>query len=352
VASKPFNGHASFHVWAAYSFNAKATWAHIADAFVKAAAGGPEKLRAFVNTWLGETWKEKGEAPDWQRLYNRRETYTVGTVPRGGLFLTAGVDVQKDRVEWGVVAWGRGKRSWWVDYGVELGDTSSVENAVWQKLDALLARRFRSESGVELPIAMLAVDANYNSQVVYAWGRKYPLSRVVAVRGDHHNSKTFLGALTPVDVAINGMKLEGGYKVWNIGVNVGKAELYGWLRLEQPAEGKDAPPGYIHFPQFGETFFKGLTAEQLVTYRKKSGHQKTEWEIIKGRRNEPLDVANYARAAAAIAGLDRLQESDWLELERQTAQEKKPEDPPLAAPQPSGDKPAPWIPPRKNWLRR
>lgn len=358
VAARPFNGHASFHVWTAYSFNAKATWVHIAAAFMAAAAAGPEKLRVFVNTWLGETWKEKGDAPEWKRLYDRRESYPIGTVLRGGLFLTAGVDVQKDRIEWGVIAWGRGKRSWWVDYGVELGDTSSEANPVWQKLDALLARRFRSETGVELPVAMLAVDANYNSQVVYAWARKYPMSRVIAVRGDHHNAKTFLGALTPVDVSINGTRLARGYKVWNIGVNLGKAELYGWLRLEKPTaeSGGEEPPGYIHFPEFGEVFFQGLTAEQLVTYRKKSGHLRTEWEVIKGRRNEPLDVWNYNRAAAAIAGLDRLQESDWLELEKQTAQDKKDgatEQTPAPTTTPNDDKPSPWIPPRgKNWLRR
>ena len=48
----------------------------------------------------------QGEAPEWQRLYDRREDYRIGTVPKGGLFLTAGVDIQKDRIELEVVAWG------------------------------------------------------------------------------------------------------------------------------------------------------------------------------------------------------------------------------------------------------
>jgi phage terminase large subunit GpA-like protein len=39
------------------------------------------------------------EAPDWQRLYERREQWQLGTIPSGGLFLTAGADVQKDRIE-------------------------------------------------------------------------------------------------------------------------------------------------------------------------------------------------------------------------------------------------------------
>ena len=67
-----------------------------------------EAKRTFINTVLGETWAESGEAPDWQRLYERREDWCLGTVPAGGLFLTAGADVQKDRIEVSVWAWGRG----------------------------------------------------------------------------------------------------------------------------------------------------------------------------------------------------------------------------------------------------
>ena len=73
-----------------------------------------EAKRSFINTVLGETWAETGEAPDWQRLYERREDFRRGTVPAGGLFLTAGADVQKDRIEVSIWAWGRGLESWLV----------------------------------------------------------------------------------------------------------------------------------------------------------------------------------------------------------------------------------------------
>jgi len=68
-----------------------------------------ETLKTFFNTSLGETFEEKGEAPEWERLYNRREFYPKGIVPQGGLILTAGADVQTDRIEVEIVAWGRGK---------------------------------------------------------------------------------------------------------------------------------------------------------------------------------------------------------------------------------------------------
>jgi phage terminase large subunit GpA-like protein len=80
-AAKPFTGHASFHIWAAYSFSPNASWGQIAREFVDANREGHESLKTFVNTVLGETWKEKGDAPDWERLYDRREEYAQGSVP-------------------------------------------------------------------------------------------------------------------------------------------------------------------------------------------------------------------------------------------------------------------------------
>ena len=84
----------------------------------EAAQGSDEAIKAFRNTILGETWIETGEAPDWQRLYDRRERWKSGTVPADGLFLTAGADVQKDQIEVDVWAWGRGLESWLVDHVV------------------------------------------------------------------------------------------------------------------------------------------------------------------------------------------------------------------------------------------
>jgi phage terminase large subunit GpA-like protein len=46
--------------------------------------GSAAAIKTFKNTELGETWVEEGEAPDWQRLVERREDYRIGSVPPGG----------------------------------------------------------------------------------------------------------------------------------------------------------------------------------------------------------------------------------------------------------------------------
>jgi phage terminase large subunit GpA-like protein len=125
-----------FHLSALYSPVGWLSWTGIARMW-EAAQATDEAKRSFQNSVLGETWIETGEAPDWQRLYERREAWRIGTVPIGGLFLTAGADVQKDRIEVSIWAWGRGLTSWLVDHIVIAGGPES--QASWGELTSLLS---------------------------------------------------------------------------------------------------------------------------------------------------------------------------------------------------------------------
>lgn len=351
--------HASFHLWAGYSYSPNASWGHLALDFVRATAAGPEELKTFVTTALGETWQDRGEAPDWERLMRRRDIYAIGTAPAGVLFLTAGVDVQKDRVVYEVVGWGRGKTSWSIDYGILPGDTANLEAGPWPQVNALLARSFPHAGGVELGIRMLAVDSGYNTQTVYSWARRYPMSRVIAVKGQSVGG-ALIGPPTPVDVSDRGRKLTRGYKVWPVVGGIAKTELYGFLRLEVPTDGGPPPAGFCHFPAYGEDYFKQLSGEQLLPRKTARGYVVLEWEPIPGRENHALDARVYARAAAAVLGLDRFRESDWAGLELAVGQAPAapapapapaPAAPPPPRPGPT-QRPGGWLAPRRDWLTR
>jgi phage terminase large subunit GpA-like protein len=300
VAGAPFRGHASFAIWQAYSLSPNATWGQIATEFVDA-KGKPEKLRTFVNTSLGETWQERGEAPDWERLYQRREPYPIGSVPAGVKIITAGVDVQKDRFVFEVVGWSETKESWSIDAGVLLGDTAL--DATWAQLDQLVARTYRAADGSELPIHMTAIDSGYATQTVYGWARGHSMSRVIACKGVQQ-ARALIGIPSAVDVTVRGRRISRGYKVWIVGVSLAKSELYGWLRLQIGTDGV-APPGYCHFPEYSDEYFRQITAEQLVSIRKRSGYMTHEWQLIANRENHWLDARILARAAASVLGLDR-----------------------------------------------
>lgn len=331
---------AGFHLNSLYSPLGWFGWRDAVEQFQEA-KDKPELLRGFVNTVLGETWKEKGDAPEWQRLYERREPYAINTIPPEVVFLTAGVDVQKDRLEVEIVGWGRDKQTWSIDYRVLHGDTA-IEST-WSQLDAILGEQWEAQSGVQMGIRMLAVDSGFNTQHVYNWARKHPFNRVMAIKGVD-TATVMLGNPSPVDVHSSGKRIRRGFKVWPLGVSLIKSELYAWLKLDKPIDGGTYPPGYCHFPEYGDEYFKQLTAEQLVV-RTVRGYRRYEWQKTRDR-NEALDARGYARAAAAAVGIDRMTNAQWDALMREVGASAPARPQPKAEPQMQPEAPTPAPRPR------
>lgn len=312
-----------FHLSALYSPIGWKSWEQIAREWL-AAQGSDEMLRAARNTLLGETWVESGDAPEWQRLADRREVFAA-QIPAGGLFLTAGADVQKDRIEVDVWAWGRGGTSWLIDHIVLPG--GPVDPACWAALTALLSRTWVHENGAVMPLAKLAIDTGYETAAVYAWARVQGIAQVAPVKGlEGFNRATPVAGPTFVDATVNGRKLKRGARLWTVATATFKAETYRYLRLERPsdedrARGVPTPAGTIHLPDWADSeWLKQLVAEQLVTIRDRRGYARQEWQKMR-ERNEALDTRVYARAAAWILGADRFDERMWRQLERQAGVE-------------------------------
>ncbi|MGH7343270.1 MAG: phage terminase large subunit family protein [Candidatus Rokuibacteriota bacterium] len=304
-----------FHLSSLYSPVGWRSWRDIAVAW-ESAQGAAAALKSFKNTELGEPWAEEGEAPDWERLLERREDYRIGTVPLGGLLLTGGADVQKDRIEVSVWAFGRGKESWLVEHRVLMGDTA--REAVWKRLAEMVAETWTHESGAQLPPARFALDTGFATQEAYAFVRRVKDARVMAVKGVTRGA-ALIGIPTAVDVTVGGKKLRRGVKVFAVASGIAKLELYNNLRkhLEVDENGVIRyPAGYVHLPKVDAEYLKQLCAEQLVTRRDRNGFPVREWQKVR-ERNEGLDGYVYARAAAAAAGLDRFEERHWREFERQ-----------------------------------
>jgi phage terminase large subunit GpA-like protein len=298
---------AGFHLSSLYSPVGWFSWNDAVARFL-VAKDNEELLKVWVNTVLGETWVDKGEAPDWERLFERAEDYKIGLIPEAGLFLTAGADIQKDRIEVEIIAWGKDRQSWSIEYKVFYGDPARQE--VWEQLSELLQASFEHASGISLPILMMAVDSGYATQEVYQWVRKAPSARVIAVKGVER-AIVPLGSPNRVDLSTKGKRLRRGAKVWPVGVSILKSEFYHWLKLYRDEDGV-FPSGYCHFPKYDPEYFKQVTAEQLVT-RMVKGYPKREWQKIR-ERNEALDCRVYARAAAIALGVEQWSENKWQKI--------------------------------------
>jgi phage terminase large subunit GpA-like protein len=325
---------AGFHLSSLYSPWRR--WSQIAASWEKAAMSESKSvatIKAFKNSELGEVWVEQGEAPDWQRLLERMEDYSGA--PDGALLLTAGADVQKDRIEVSVWGWGRGRTAWLIEHRVLMGDVAT--DAPWDQLRSVLAESWTHASGAVLRLSAIGVDSGYNAQTVYDWARSVRDSRLLIVKGVPRGA-ALIGTPTAVDVATNGKRMRRGVKVFPVVGSIAKQELYDALR-KTPDAGADGvivyPPGYVHLPKIDAEWLQQLTAEQLVTRRNRNGFAVREWQKMR-ERNEALDCYVYARAAAAHVGIDRMDDRHWDRLQQQIA--------PIDEPEPDVRTPAPPAP--------
>ena len=270
-------------------------WKEVVEKFLVAnellRIGDPEKMKTWVNTELGEPWDEPGTTLEDVELYNRREIYDA-EVPDDVIVLTAGVDVQDDRFEIEVVGWGVGKENWGIRYQKIYGDM--LKEQVWKDLDNFLLTGFTKRDGTTLHILSACIDSGgHHTDHVYRFAKERITRRVWAIKGKGgqevpyiRNPSTNNRVKTPLFI---------------IGVDAGKALLY--QRLKHSTQG----PNYCHFPAneeagYNEAYFKGLTSEKMVV-RFRKGRSVIVWELKDSsyKRNEPLDLRNYATAALEIA---------------------------------------------------
>ena len=254
--------------------------------------GDINKLKTFVNTVLGETWKERGKGADDNSLISRREEYKAD-LPEGVLVLTASVDVQDDRFEVEVVGWGQGYESWGIKYEKLPGDLDQDE--MWDALEVYLEQEFYFASGTSLLIANTCIDTggHYTTRCykfLKAMERKG--KRIYGVKG---MSRGGVGIPLLHQLSKNN---EYAVKVFILGVDSGKEMVMSRLSTEE------AGSGYCHFPineglGYNETYMKGLNSEHLVT-EMKDGRAVSKWKKKSGTRNEPLDLRVYNTAAVEI----------------------------------------------------
>lgn len=283
IAHEEFNGVAGFFINALYS-----PWTPLADGvreFLNVRKN-PEQLRVWTNTYLGELWEDAGETIDEYALADRREA--MPHIPDEVIVLTAGVDVQDNRLELSLIGYGRDDESWVISHEVLYGDPSTPQ--LWTALDSQLFRQYETASGRQIAIRATCVDSGgHYTNSVYNYCKKNYGRRVFAIKGVGGEGKAIAGRPSKNNV--------GKCPLFPIGVDTVKDLLFARMRIAE--EGA----GYMHFSDtLSDEYFKQLTAEKIVT-RYHKGFAKREFIKVRPR-NEALDCMVYSVAAYAIIGVN------------------------------------------------
>lgn len=294
---KKFPGReiASFQISSLYSPLGFYSWKDAADLFVEAETTlNRAKLKVFINTVLGETWSETQRRIEPHGLIKRKEKYAA-EVPQGVVVLTAGADVQEDRIECEIVGWGRHEENWSISYDIFSGDTE--RESVWELLDQHLSKLWHHESGIDMQVACTGIDSGFRAKVVYEFCKTREFRRIFPTKGDDGWGKGYI---------MRPKKRIEGILLYHFFVDELKSKIYSQLQIDKPG------PGYCHYPEdseYDKGYFAGLTSEHLKT-GKKGGRSILKWDLPEGRRNEPLDARAYAIGARYILGIDLNKVSD------------------------------------------
>ncbi|MEO8647757.1 MAG: terminase gpA endonuclease subunit [Acidobacteriota bacterium] len=299
-ASKPFNGNASFKINQLYS--PFVSWGKIATEFLEAKTS-QQKLEVFTNLILGEPWKPV-ERIEYEDLTWKLEAYPVA-VPDGVLVLTAGIDVQKDRIECEIVGWGKDQESWSIDYrtfygspGIETAvddETSEVDieplSSVWDDLAVYLMTSFTGKGSQVFRVQCAGIDSGYLTTIVYRFCKKFARKRWFAVKG---MSDPFKPLVSKPTLSGKNPKVH----LFPIGTNAAKDEIFAALKVTK------AGPAYCHFPDrqpYNEdAHMKQLASERMVTHTRGGRTYRVYEKVGPNVRNEALDVRVYASAARSI----------------------------------------------------
>lgn len=277
----------------------------------------------FVNNALGLPYKHDDNNLDDEALRKRAESYAELIVPAGGLALTAGIDVQHDRLAIVIVAWGRGEESWRIYWGEISAKTSvtDVNDPVWTELEKLVYTPRESERGYLVPMSAVSIDSSdgQSNDAVYAWVRKmnkkYGAAKTMAVKGssDGSDKEIFSAPRTSIDHKTATKASRFGLRVFIVGTNKAKDLFTARLQLEGGGAGR------VHYYEnIRGDYYEQITSEVKAPSRRLRGRM--VWQKKAGVRNEAFDCEVYGIHAARAERLHLKTPEQWDALEAKLQQ--------------------------------
>lgn len=333
VPTKPFHGKAGFHeLGEVYACLPGAGIADLVREYLNAehlsALGDQTKKIKFVNQKLGKPYEFKDDQPETDALIEAALDYPQGIIPHGGLLVTAGIDVQHNRVAIVKRAWGRDES--WNIYWDELSaavTTVDIKDPVWKALEHNLFQPMKSADGWTTHLSALTIDASdgTTSDAVYSWVRlmskKYRNVLIMAGKGSSSQTDPEVFR-TPAPKGIDHRNPNKqtkadrhGVKVFIVGTNKAKDWIAGQIRLEVDPTAR----GRWHFyKDIRADYFSQITGEVKVPHR--TIRNRKTWQQKAGAAVEAWDCEVYALHAARAKRVHLLTPNQWDDLENNLKQ--------------------------------
>jgi phage terminase large subunit GpA-like protein len=281
--------------------------------------GDDTDMIVFTNSALGLAYEYASDAPDLDELEAKALEYPELESPAGGLIVTAGVDIQHDRIAIVLRVWGRGEESWLLYWGEIYGNTVDKNDPVWRELDGRLFAPIKHENGMQLMASAISIDSSdgTTSDAVYHYVRSRQQRGVMAVKGssNDYGTREIFSRPKAVDTKgrNNSKASRHGLRVYMVGTHKAKDLIGGRMKLNGHG------PGRMHWYQdVRADYYKQLTGEVKAPHR--SMRNKKVWQRRAGAAVEAWDCEVYALHAARSLRVHVMSEAQWQVLENKLVQ--------------------------------
>lgn len=286
LAKSKFPNYVSYHITGLLS--PKFKWENIAAIFLKA-GNDPAQLQVFYNNYLGLPFEDTTSGVDITTVHKfKDENLPANTLPEEALFIVVVVDVQDDRLEVDIKAYGERFRSWGLDHRNLYGNTSDIYDQCWKELSYI---PFESWNGLNATLGLIDSGDGEKTDIVYQFCTEFVKDFFYPLKGFTASVKT--------KEKYKIVKLQNyDTHLVEIYVDLYKNQLARWFNQEWRTN-EDYPDGWMTFANsFTDNYFKQLTNEHKVKKVTKGGLTTVEW--VKKGRNEAWDLNVYALCAAEI----------------------------------------------------
>ncbi|WP_139782457.1 terminase gpA endonuclease subunit, partial [Salmonella enterica] len=182
----------------------------------------PNGVKTFINTTLGEPYEEPvAEKLDYELLMEKVCHYGA-RVPMRVVYLTAGIDSQKNRFEIYVWGWAPGEEAFLIDKIIIMGRPDD-ENTLL-RVDAVINRKYRHADGTDMSISRVCWDTGgIDQDIVYNRSKKHGIFRVLPIKGASVYGK-------PV-ITMPKKRNQNGVYLCEVGSDTAKELLYARMKL-------------------------------------------------------------------------------------------------------------------------
>lgn len=264
----------------------------------------------FINQKLGQSYEYQDNNVTADELREKAEDYQELLVPKSGLVLIAGIDIQRDRIAIGIRAFGRGMESWLVFWGEVWAqrDINDINDPVWLELDRLLFGSYLHETGAYLRIAAASLDTSdgvtQGATYHYVRSRQGRGLNLMAIKGATSPDAPVVSLPKKQDLNAQKTKADKfGLQIWSVGTQLIKDQLAGRFKLAGTG------PNRMHvYRDVRPDYFDQVTGEIKAPSKNQRG--KLTWQKRSGAAVEALDCEVYSLHAAHVEKL-HIKKPEW-----------------------------------------